>query len=530
MQKGQFFEAGLRPGFRFWDIEGLIRVFVLTNFEVKPWKAMNLPDSAAGRSASQGYGKVAVKSSVWSFLGSISKQGSQFLVSLVLAWFLSPESFGLIGMVTLATGFALAISEMGLGGAIIQKQNATELDTHSLFWFNLALGTSLAVVLTILSPLVAMFFNKPELTSLIMGSSLVLFFGSVSVIPAALMRKALRFRALAMIEISSSIFAGVAAITMAFFGMGVWALVAQALLLSLSSAVLLYFSSGYRARVMVSVEAVRSFLPFSLNLLGFNLVNYFSRNVDYLLIGKFLGATPLGLYTLAYKIMLVPLQNISWALGNALFPVFSKFSSDRERVARNYKKVIAFISSLVAPLMAFIHNCSHEGFSVFYSNEWLPSADILKVLSICGLIQSVVAPVGIILLALGLTKTQFHLGLVNTLIAFISIIAGLKWGILGVAYGYTMANIFIFFIVNITISRILNKNIFYIQHSFIPAILVVLILKLTNDFILRTISVETSFLIIFNLILSAFAGLILLRINKIIEKVDEKWRLKIGFK
>ena len=314
---------------------------------------MNSADSESGQSSSQSYGKAAVKSSIWSFLGSISKQGSQFLVSLVLARFLSPESFGLIGMVTLATGFALAISEMGLGNAIIQRQNATELDTHSLFWFNLALGTGLSVTLIIVSPLVAMFFNKPELTSLIMGSSPVLFFGAVSVIPAALMRKALRFKALTLIEISCSIFAGVAAITMAIVGFGVWSLVAQALLLSLSSAVLVYFSSGYQARLMVSVEAVRSFLPFSLNLLGFNLVNYFSRNVDYLLIGKFLGATPLGLYTLAYKIMLVPLQNISWALGNSLFPVFSKFSNDRNRVFRNYTKVISFISAITFPAMAF---------------------------------------------------------------------------------------------------------------------------------------------------------------------------------
>ena len=113
---------------------------------------MNSADSESGQSSSQSYGKAAVKSSIWSFLGSISKQISQFLVYLVLARFLSPESFGLIGMVTLATGFALAISEMGLGNAIIQKQNATELDTHSLFWFNLALGTGLSVTLIIVSP------------------------------------------------------------------------------------------------------------------------------------------------------------------------------------------------------------------------------------------------------------------------------------------------------------------------------------------------------------------------------------------
>ena len=454
MQNGQFFEARLRPGYHFRVSNGRICVFVLTNFEVKPWRVMNLSDSAAGRSVSQGYGKIALKSSVWSFLGSISKQGSQFLVSLVLAWFLSPESFGLIGMVTLATGFALAISEMGLGGAIIQKQNATELDTHSLFWFNLALGTSLAVVLTILSPLIAVFFNKPELTSLIMGSSPVLFFGAVSVIPAALMRKALRFRALTMIEISSSIFAGVAAITMAFFGMGVWALVAQALLLSLSGAVLLYFSSGYRARVMVSVEAVRSFLPFSLNLLGFNLVNYLSRNVDYLLIGKFLGATPLGLYTLAYKIMLVPLQNISWALGNSLFPVFSKFSNDRNRVFRNYTKVISFISAITFPAMAFIHVYSKEIISIFYNEDWLLAGEILKVLSICGMIQSVISPAGIVFMAMGRTEIQFKLGFISLVATAAVVGIALPWGIKGVAVSYSALTFVWYFVVTKCLAQI----------------------------------------------------------------------------
>ena len=406
---------------------------------------MCAPTTEASPSPDRAYGKVAAKSSIWSFLGSISKQGSQFLVSLILAKFLSPESFGLIGMVTLATGLALAVSEMGLGSAIIQKENATDVDAHSLFWFNLALGIAMAFGLILLSPLIAAFFHKPELTSLVMGASPVLLFGAISVIPAALLRKALRFRALTLIDIFCSVFSGAVAIAMAFFGMGVWSLVAQALLLSLSNALLVYLCSGYQARAILSIEAIRGFLPFSLNLLGFNLVNYVSRNIDYLLIGKFLGPTPLGLYTLAYKIMLVPLQNISWALSNALFPIFSKFSNDRERVLRNYKKVISVTSMITFPGMAFVHCFSNEMISIFYNETWKQTGDVLKILSICGMVQSVISPAGIVFMALGRTDIQFRLGIVFALVTSICVMIGIGWGIMGVAYAIlTLSFIWLF--------------------------------------------------------------------------------------
>lgn len=486
---------------------------------------MSSPTTDPVRSPDRAYGKVAVKSSVWSFLGSISKQASQFLVSLILARFLSPESFGLIGMVTLATGLALAISEMGLGSAIIQKENATDVDAHSLFWFNLALGISMASGLILLSPLIAAFFHKPELTLLVTGASPVLIFGAVSVIPAALMRKALRFRALTWIDLFCSVFSGGVAIAMAVGGMGVWSLVAQALLLSLSNAFLVYLCSGYRARWIVSIEAVRSFLPFSLNLLGFNLVNYVSRNVDYLLIGKFLGPTPLGLYTLAYKIMLVPLQNISWALGNALFPVFSKFSNDQKRVLRNYKKVISLISAITFPGMTFVHIFSREIISMFYNDSWSQSGDVLKILSVCGMIQSVIAPCGIVFLAMGLSQVQFKLGILNTVATITSILFGLSWGIMGVAYGYTFVAVLWFFVVNIILCKILECKIFEIPKCLFPAFLSFLLISLFVPAIEKTFSIKSPSLILIVLFALPFVSMTLLLLQKTI--IIKNGRLKL---
>lgn len=421
------------------------------------------------------YKKIAFHSSAWSFFGSVSKQASQFLVSLILAKFLSPESFGLIGMVTLATGLALAVSEMGLGSAIIQKENATDVDAHSLFWFNLALGIAMALGLVLLSPLIAVFFYKPELTSLVMGASPVLLFGAISVIPAALMRKALRFRALTLIDIFCSVFSGGVAITMAVGGMGVWSLVAQALLLSLSNALLVYLCSGYRARAILSIEAVRRFLPFSLNLLGFNLVNYFSRNIDYLLIGKFLGATPLGLYTLAYKIMLIPLHNISWAVGNALFPVFSRFSFDKERVLYNYKKVVAFIAGISFPLMIYIHVFSNEIINIFYNESWFQAGSILKILAFCGMVQSVISPCGIIFLSLGRSDIQFKLGLFGILFFGPCIFYGLKWGIYGVAYVITFGTFGWFLLVNKILAHLLSCSFYEIPKVLLKASLCLIV-------------------------------------------------------
>ena len=488
---------------------------------------MSSPTTDPVRSPDRAYGKVAAKSSIWSFLGSISKQASQFLVSLILARFLSPESFGLIGMVTLATGLALTVSEMGLGSAIIQKENATDVDAHSLFWFNLALGIAMALGLVLLSPLIAFFFHKPELTSLVMGASPVLLFGAISVIPAALMRKALRFRALTLIDIFCSVFSGGVAIAMAVGGMGVWSLVAQALLLSFTNALLVYLCSGYQARAILSMEAVRGFLPFSLNLLGFNLVNYFSRNVDYLLIGKFLGPTALGLYTLAYKIMLVPLQNISWALGSALFPVFAKFSYDRERILRNYKKTIALISAITFPGMAFVHIFSREIISMFYDDSWSQSGEVLKILSVCGMIQSVIAPCGIVFLAMGLSQVQFKLGILNTTATITAIIFGLNWGVTGVAYGYTFVAAIWFFVVNTVLYKTLECKAFEIPMCLFPAFLSFLLISLFVPAIETLFVLKSQSLILIVLITLPSVCVSLLLFKKIIIIEDGKIKLSV---
>ena len=252
--------------------------------------------------------------------------GSQFIITVILARLLSPGDFGLLGMTTVFTGFVAIFNNMGISGALIQKQDADERHLSSAFWLNIAVGIVLTFLMIAASPLIASFYNKPQLEPIIMVMSLNYFLASFTIVQQTILAKNMDFKRLAARDIISVIAGGLVGITLAFCGFGVWSLVYQSITFTLINVILLWTVSPWRPKFIFSKKAIMDIFKFSVNLTGFNIVNYFGRNVDYLLIGKFLGAEALGFYSLAYKLMMVPLQNISWAISRVMFPALFRES------------------------------------------------------------------------------------------------------------------------------------------------------------------------------------------------------------
>ena len=381
----------------------------------------------------------------WTTVSQAIRLSVQLLGVLILARLLPPSDFGLVALAAVVTGFASLFRDFGTAAAIIQKLDPSPQLLDSVFWLNVAFGTGLAVILGLFAPLIALGFAELRLKEVLWVLTLTFPIVSLGAAHQALLEKASRFRPLAIIE-SAAAFIGLAgAVLAAWAGWGVFSLVLQTLLTTFLTTAGLWMVSRWRPVFRWDSQEIRGVMSFSGNLVGFNIFNYFIRNVDHLLIGRFLGATDLGYYSMAYRLMLWPLQNISSVVGRVFFPVFSLMQADQGRLAGVYVRGTAAITLITAPLMFGFFVLREPFVAVALGERWQPVADVLAWLVPVGLLQSIGTSVGTLYLATGRTDVMFKFGVGAGLLVIPAFVIGLQWGITGVAAAYAAASLLLLF-------------------------------------------------------------------------------------
>lgn len=382
----------------------------------------------------------------WNLVARLGYQGSQFLISIILARLLEPEDFGAVAMVLVIVNFARLFSEQGFSGALIQKLEITAEHAHSIFWLNVFTGFFFTVVLFFAAPLVAQFYHVPALTGITRVLGWTFFISAFGIVPKALLQKKLAFQKIAIIEISAIAGAGMLAVFLALRGFGVWSLVVNHLTISLLMTLLVWRITGWLPRPVFRWRAVKELFHFSANLIGFNTINFWARNADNLLVGRFIGSAGLGIYNRAYSLMLLPINQISNVLGRVMFPVLSKLQHDPARVKQIYLDAMGAISLIASPVMLGLIVTAEPFILTLYGPKWAAVAPLLQILSAVGLLQAITNPVGWIYMSQGRTDWMFAMGTLNA----VGVISGISTGIwLGdvasVAIGYAAANILLFF-------------------------------------------------------------------------------------
>lgn len=377
----------------------------------------------------------------WSGVSQFVRVSAQVVTSIILARLLLPEDFGLLGMAVVFIGLVAIFNDMGIGSAIVQKQDFNQKNLSSIFWFNLFIGFLAMFIIILAAPLIARFYGQNSLFLIISVMSLSFLFTSLSMVQNSLLIKNLKFKKLALLELTSTISASIIGIILAYLGCGVWSLVWQNVSMTLIYAALVWVTEHWIPEIYFNWKDIKDIIGFSSNLSGFNLLNYFSRNADYLLIGKFLGATALGYYTLAYMMILFPLSNVSSVLSKVMFPVLSQIQNDNSTFRFFYLKSTKYIAFVSFPLMFGLFAVADEFILIIFGTKWVPVIFLTKVLSIVGLIQSIGTTVGPIYLAKGKTDWMFRWGIFSSIIAVNAIFIGLKWGINGVAMCYVLASL-----------------------------------------------------------------------------------------
>ncbi len=377
----------------------------------------------------------------WSSVSQVGRQVMQFFTTAILARLLSPSDFGLVGMATIVIGFVGLFKDLGTSAALIQRKDISDALLNSIFWINLAFGLLAMVILFTLSPLVASFYNELRIIPVLRVLSLTFFISGISILQKTILERNLAFNTLAQVEITSVVSGSFVGIGSALLGFGVWSLVFQSITVVGVTTILLWFASDWRPKLIFDWNEVKEVSSYSLNLTGFSISNYFIRNADYILIGRFLGTQDLGYYTLAYRLMLYPLRNISAVLGRVMFPVFSQVQDDNARFSRAYLKVVSTIALITFPMMIALWAVAEPFILAVFGSQWQPVILLLMILAPIGMTQSLGSTVGAIYQAKGRTDWMLRWGIGAGILMIIAFLIGLQWGIVGVASAYAIASL-----------------------------------------------------------------------------------------
>ena len=381
----------------------------------------------------------------WSAIARIVQQCLSFVTVVILAHLLSPTAFGLIGMVLVVTNFVDIFKDLGTSTVIVQRKEVSQELMSSVFWTNLLFGICFTLVIVILAPIIGLFFCEPGITPIMRIMSISFIFSGLSVVPQALLIRKMNFRRLVFIENVSFLVGAGFGVGMALSGWGVWSLVMQSLLRVVSMAIFLWLLNPMVPHGKLSGNSLKSIASYSLNLSGFNLLNYFIRNADNMLIGRYLGSTSLGFYSLAYKWMLLPIYYISGIVGNVFFSTFSKIQDDNPTFSRVYLRLCASIGLVTFPLFLGMMALAKPLVFVALGPQWDVVVPLLMILSWVGLFQSIGTTIGSIYLAKGRTDLMLKWGLMACACYLVSFVIGLRWGVLGVALCYSVCALILFY-------------------------------------------------------------------------------------
>lgn len=361
----------------------------------------------------------------------------------ILARQLTPQDFGLLSMVTVITGFVGLFSDLGLSAATIQQEEINHQQVSALFWFNSLLGILVMLLTFACAPLVAWFYQEPRLLPITMALGSTFLISGLSVQHKALLKRQMLFVQLTVIEIASISIGIIVAIVAAFYGARYWALVFQQLGIQITATLLVWILCGWRPGFVFWDKGLPKLLAFGRNLSGFNIFNYFSRNADNFLIGRYWGASQLGLYSKAYQLLLFPLHQINAPVSAVAIPALSRLANDPQKYRRTYLKIIENIAMLTMPMVAFMIATSDWIIQIILGEEWLGASPIFAWLGVAALVQPISNTVGWLFITQDRTDDMLRWGVIGGCITVLSFIIGLPFGTIGIAILYATSGIFI---------------------------------------------------------------------------------------
>lgn len=401
-------------------------------------------DGLSGAATDIGFKRKSVRGGAAAVVGQVVGTVLQIGTTIVLARILSPADYGLQAMVVTLTAFFSLFKDAGLSTAAVQRETLTHEQMSTLFWINLAVGSLLTIVIAAMGPVLAAFYRDRRLTWVTVASSSVFFFSSLSVSHSVLLDRAMRFTTSVKIGILSGTVGTVIAIGMAELGCGYWSLICQTISLPIITTAAVWIVVPWIPGRPRWTPEIRSMLRFGGTVSLNSVVVYIAYNTEKILLGRFWGAAPLGLYTRAYQLANLPVQQLINAIGVVAFPGLSRLQGDAGRLRRSFLKANSFLLSLAIPVVVACGLFSNEAVLIVLGPKWIGAALVLRLLSPTVLVFALVNPFSWFLRATGRVGRSLKIALLIVPVVILGVLAGLRYGPPGVALGYSVAMVLLF--------------------------------------------------------------------------------------
>lgn len=390
--------------------------------------------------------KKTINSVLWNGIEKFVTLLIQTICGLIVARFIAPEEFGLVGMLLIFISICQVLTDSGLSQSLIRKKDISENDYCTIFYFNIVVGFGLYLIMFFSAPLIAAFYNMPQLKEVARWAFLVIPINSLGFTQNSILMRDINFKVLSRIGIFSALCSAITGVIASFILQNVWALIIQNIVLYLSKVLLLWTYHPWKPTKKFSYKVLTGHLNFSISLLGTGLLNSIFNNLYGLFIGKFFHAKELGLYSQAEKLQNIPSGCLTDVVGRILFPVLSKVQDNDDKLRYIYGKIIGITFYVIAPVMIF---CIIQGtniFNVILPSKWMKAALYFQILSVYGLLYPLQAINVNILLAKGYSKQSFYLEMIRKALLITFLFSAIPFGIVGVVIGKVLYAIIVLFI------------------------------------------------------------------------------------
>lgn len=371
----------------------------------------------------------------WSFSEKLLSMVVQMVVSIVVARMVAPADFGVMAIMTFFTSVSLAIVDSGFSQTLIRKSSPTDEEYRSVLTFNVVVAVVLYALLVAISPLVARLYDAPIIADIAPVLFLVLPINSLCVVQTVMYTREFRFALLSKIVFAASLISGVVAVVMAIMGCGIWALVAQRLLMMGIKAIAFWMLRRWRTMARPTVRSLREMAPFSLRLLATDLIASIYNNVAQLFIGKMHTTSTLGYYSQAQKLKDLPVTSTVQAVQGVTFPALAQIKDDDEKFAEGYLRIVRMLGFVVFPVMLMFVAIAPDMFMLLLGEKWMPTVPYFEILALSGLLY----PIAIVSYNILKTKSDgrviLRLEVVKRVIMTVILCCTIPQGVEAVAWG-----------------------------------------------------------------------------------------------
>lgn len=428
--------------------------------------------------------------SFWMIIERFGYLSIQFISNLVLARLLMPSDFGTIGVLLIFTALSAVLIDSGLGAALIQKKQISNIDKSTVFYTNLILAFFVYILVFICAPNIAIYFRNPNITKLLRVIELMVVIDAFASIQSSLLSREMDFKTLVKMRVFSILLAVIISIVCALYGMGVWSLVIQYLVYSLTRAILLWGRSKWKPTLEFSTSSFKSLFGYGSKLLLSQFISELYVNFQSILIGRNFTSSDLGYYTQARQLQQIPVSSLSHVVNSVSFPAFSRLQDDKNQLlmmVRQNLKVLVFINT---PIMFLLTVIAKPLIVLLYSEKWLDSVPYFQFLCIGFGVLLIIHQCSLSLLrASGRSDYVLKLEIIKKIIGVVLLVIGIKiYGIWGILMGLTVNSIIELFLNGFYLKKEIGYSVIRQFFDFLPCLSISIISSIIAFFILDIVN------------------------------------------